>query len=288
MILVTGAAGKTGQAVIRRLVDKGCDVRAFVRRAEQKNGILSLGAREAICGDLSNRSDIEQAFAGVAKVYHICPNVDPQELEYAELMIEVASAANVAQFGYHSVLHPQTESMPHHWRKMRVEEILFESGLPFTIVQPCAYMQNLLGQTESLLKESAIRVPYSTKSRFSLVDLEDVAAAVATVLSGPNHIGAIYELAGQEVLDHEQIASIIGAELGQPIRADRVSLVEWERAARSAGMGDYQINTLISMFKYYERFGFWGNSNVLTLLLGRRPTSFEAFVRRELASLRAH
>ncbi len=49
----------------------------------------------------------------------------------------------LSHFVYHSVLHPQTEEMPHHWQKLRVEESLFRTHLPFTILQPCAYMQNL-------------------------------------------------------------------------------------------------------------------------------------------------
>ncbi len=286
MILVTGAAGKTGRAIIRKLVDKGCEVRAFLRKEEQKEDILALGARQAICGDLDSFDDIERAFEGIQKVYHICPNVDPQEAKYAELMIRAAAAAGIGQFGYHSVLHPQTESMPHHWKKLRVEEALFESALPYTIIQPCAYMQNLLGQQESLLNTGVIRVPYSTRARFSLVDLEDVAAAVAMVLTGPGHVGAVYELAGPEILDHEQIATMISAELERPIRAERMSQAEWELAVRSAGMSDYQIDTLYSMFSYYERFGFWGNPNVLAFLLGRRPTTFEEFVRREFTALK--
>lgn len=285
MILVTGAAGKTGRAIIRRLVDRGRGVRAFVRTEEQRKDLLALGAQQTMLGDLSNRDDIEQALEGIGRVYHICPNVDPSEVEYAELMIEASVRAGVRQFGYHSVLHSQTESMPHHWRKLRVEELLFESGLPFSIMQPCAYMQNLLSQQRSLMNEGVIRLPYSTKAKFSLVDLEDVAAAVAAVLSEPCHLGAIYELAGPEILDHEQVAAMISAELGQPVRAEQIGLAEWERTARSAGMGDYQISALLSMFNYYERSGFWGNSNVLAFLLGRRPMSFEGFLRREFSAL---
>ena len=58
--------------------------------------------------------------------------------------IRAAQSAGVERFVYHSVLHPQVEIMAHHWQKMRVEEQLFESGLSFTILQPAAYMQNVL------------------------------------------------------------------------------------------------------------------------------------------------
>ena len=67
-------------------------------------------------------------------------------------------------FVYHSVLHPQTEKMNHHWQKMRVEEMIFESGLPFTILQPAPYMQNLLAGWKSIVEDGVLRVPYSVDS----------------------------------------------------------------------------------------------------------------------------
>ncbi len=65
-----------------------------------------------------------------------------------KLVIDEARKAGVKHFVYHSVLHPQTEKMNHHWQKMHVEEMIFESGLPFTILQPAPYMQNLLVRLE--------------------------------------------------------------------------------------------------------------------------------------------
>ena len=93
------------------------------------------------------------------------------------LVIGEARAAGVQHFVYHSVLHPQVEKMNHHWQKLRVEEMIFESGLPSTILQPAPYMQNLLGGWKSIVEDGVLRVPYSVDSKFSFVDLEDVAEA---------------------------------------------------------------------------------------------------------------
>jgi hypothetical protein len=56
----------------------------------------------------------------------------------------------------------------------------------------------------------------------------------------------------------------------------------WEEQARASSLGDYQIETLLKMFHYYERNGLSGNPNVLSWLLGRAPTTFEAFIKRVL------
>lgn len=283
MILVTGAAGKTGRAIIRELAARGADVRAFVRRPSQRQEVITLGAKEAVSGDLGQLLDIKQAFEGVEAIYHICPNVDPREEAYAARLIELASTAGLGQFGYHSVLHPQTESMAHHWRKLRVEEALFESGLPFTIIQPCAYMQNLLAQKDAILASGLIRVPYSVEARLSLVDLQDVAKVVATVLMEPGHTGAIYELAGPEPVSHRQIAAVISDALERRVVAERLDIDAWTKDALGNGLGDYQIRTLRSMFDYYDQYGFIGNSNVLTYLLGQEPTTIQGFISRELS-----
>src|SRR5690606_34210295 len=102
----------------------------------------------------------------------------------------------------------QTEEMPHHWNKLRVEAWLFESGLDYTILQPAAYMQNVLGNWRRLIEEGVYAVPYPAETRMSLVDLQDVAEVAATVLTDPGHTGAIYELAGPEALTQTQIATI--------------------------------------------------------------------------------
>ncbi len=129
MILVTGAAGKTGREVIKRLAARGHHVRALVRRQEQADSLKHLGAVDFVVGDMGASDIMDKALAGVRAVYHICPNMHPAELAIGENAIRVAQAAGVERFVYHSVLHPQIERMAHHWQKMRVEEKLFESGL---------------------------------------------------------------------------------------------------------------------------------------------------------------
>jgi len=216
----------------------------------------------------------------VSAVYFICPNVNPNELEYANIAIKAAKTAGVSRFVYHSVLHPQVEAMPHHWLKMRVEEALFESGLPFTILQPAAYMQNVLGSWRTIVEEGVYRVPYSTESRFSLVDLEDVAQAAVSVLLNPGHEFAIYELAGPEALSQSDIAEIIAEELKRPVVVERISIERWRRQAEANGLGRYQIDALIKMFRYYDEYGFQGNSIILGWLLKRPPTTFSTFLER--------
>lgn len=280
MILITGAGGKTGRAIIRALIAKGATVRALLHRPEQVTSIQDLGTLEITVGDMRDQAAMEQAARGARAIYHICPNVNPDEVSIGQVVIAAARSAGIERLVYHSVLHPQTEAIPHHWHKLRVEERLFESGLDYTILQPAAYMQNVLAQWDPMMEQGIYPVPYAIETRLGMVDLEDVAQAAAVVLTESGHVGATYELAGPGVLSQAEVANILSQKLRRPVRAQVMPLDEWERQARAGGMGDYAIETLLKMFRYYERYGFWGNPRVLTWLLGRSPTTFMAYVER--------
>jgi uncharacterized protein YbjT (DUF2867 family) len=290
MILITGAAGKTGKAVLRMLTKEGQLVRALVFRSEQIPEVETLGAKDVLVGDMRDVALLKQAMKGVHSVYHICPNINADEITIGEKIIEAAAAAGVTHFVYHSVLHPQVEAMPHHWKKMRVEERLFASGLPYTILQPTVYMQNLLANWESITKTGKYSVPYAVESRISMVDLEDVAKAAAIVLleassaEHPAHQGATYELAGTPAMSQTEVAEILSQHLGCPVIAEQEPIDVWEQRARASSMGDYQVDTLIKMFRYYESYGFAGDSHVLSWLLNCPASSLGAFITRAVAA----
>ena len=278
MILVTGAAGKTGHAVIDALAQTGRPVRAWLRRHEQAQ---NLKVADTLVGDLEDARLWREACVGVDAIYLICPNMFTREIEVGKLALQAARHAGVGRFVYHSVLHPQTEEMPHHWQKLRIEEEIFRSGLPFTILQPCAYMQNVLAYREQIATTGQYFVPYSVYSRFALVDLVDVAQAAAKVLTEHGHAGAIYELAGPANLSSEEIAQALADQLRQPVNAVQTPLESWEKSASASGIPGDTMEALAAMFRYYDSYGLIGNGNVLGWLLGRRPTSLSHFAARE-------
>jgi uncharacterized protein YbjT (DUF2867 family) len=282
MILVTGASGKTGQAVVAALALTGAPTRALVRRSSQIEELLHLGAHEAMAGDMRLAADMRRAVDHTRAVYHICPNVNPNEVEIGYRLIAAAKEAGVDHLVLHSVLHPQTEAMPHHWSKLRVEEALLESGLDFTVIQPAAYMQNLLPGWKLITEAGVLRNPYPVETRLSLVDLRDVAEAAAIVLTERGHTGATYELTGTPPLSQTEVAHILSDALGRPVRAEAETIATWEARALAAGLSDEQRDLLTRMFDYYARHGLTGNPNTLRWLLGREPTALAEFARRSV------
>ncbi len=284
MILITGAGGKTGKAIVMALAARRAPVRAFVRSPAQEPSLKALGARETVTGEMDDPLALARATRGAQAIYHICPNVSPHEVSFARALVDSAARSGVPRLVYHSVLHPQIEAMPHHWNKLRVEEMLLASPLDVTILQPTAYMQNCLAEWDRMVKDGIYRAPYPVDTRLSLVDLDDVADAAAIVLTDAGHSAATYELVGTPPLSQIEIAETFGNILRKRVRAEAESVESWDDRARSSGMDDLSRKTLKKMFRAYARDGLKGNGKVLGWLLGRSPTSLADFVARIVAA----
>lgn len=280
MILVTGAAGKTGLAVISALAGKGRNVRALTRSENKAELVKKAGAKEIVTADLLDTSTAIEATQGVDAIYLICPNVHPKEFEIGQTFIDAATKNGVLRFVYHSVMYPQVEAMPHHWQKLHVEEALVQSDLQFTILQPAIYMQNVLPYWEAITQRGEYLVPYSVDSLFSPVDLEDIAEIASKVLTEGDHGGTIYQLSGPQRLTSTQMAEAMCGALSRSVKALPQSIGEWETVALERGLTAYAIDTLSKMFAYYDQHGFAGSCKALECLLGRPATNFAQFLAR--------
>lgn len=271
-IVVTGAGGKTGRAVIDRLVAAGVGVTALLHRVEHRAAAERAGARTVVA-DLADAATLAGALAGHDAVYHVPPNLHPAETELTAAVIAAAGRAGVQRFALHSVLAPYLTAMPHHLRKARSEELLRESPLDWTILQPASYAQNVLPYLDAIRDTGVWRLPYSGEARFTPVDLRDVAEVALRVLTETGHTYAGYELCGPELLDSIAMAARLETLLGRPVTVDSVP---------AAGAPD-----LVAMFDYYDRHGLAGNPRTLAGLLGRPPTDFATAVGHELRAVGA-
>ena len=313
-VLVIGATGKTGLAVTKCLAGQGVPVRAAARPGRPVDEVYAAGAAEVARLDLENGSGLAEAVAGVAAVYHLAPNVRPDEEGIARRVVDAmvaagsdagagaaaggggagAAAAGAAGGGaatgaagagaagrprlvFHSVLHPEDPRMPHHLRKAAAEQVIRTYPGAWTVLRPAAYHQNLVPAALA----GRLAVPYSLDATFTNVDLDDVAAVAARVLTEAGHEGATYDLAGGETLSVWDMAALATDVLGSRVFAERVPLIDWEAGA-GAGMGEQARGDLLAMFRAYDESGLVGDSAPLRELLGRRPTTWTECLRRAL------
>jgi uncharacterized protein YbjT (DUF2867 family) len=281
MIVVTGAAGRTGLRIIPQLAKTGELIRALVHREEQISLVEDVGAQDTIVGDMHDRATLDQAVEGARALYHICPGADPYEATIGEMLIEAAKAAGVERFVYHSVMHPHLTMLTHHAQKLIVEEKLIMSGLWFTILQPASYMQNNLDQLDAI-KQGAFPTMYDLTTSVGMVDLDDVGEVAAKVLTENTHKNATYELCSGESLSVAGIIQIWEKCLGIVVEYRPMPIEAWEERMASFGREPERIATLVRMFRYYQEYGFPGNANILSWLLQRPATSYEEFVLKTL------
>jgi NAD(P)H dehydrogenase (quinone) len=281
-VAVTGAAGKTGRAVLRALSGRGVPVRALVRDTGQEAPVRLTGTPEVRVVDLDGPAEpLCAALEGVSAVYHIPPNMHPREDVLTAGVIAAAGSGGVERFVLHSVLAPYLPSMPHHLRKARSEEIVRLSGMRWTILQPASYMQNTFGVLTLGRGRGVVRVPYSVEAPFSPVDLLDVAEAAVRVLVQDGHEHASYELAGPESLSTKDMAEVLSEAGVGDIRAEAQPLAAWRADAVAAGMPAQTVDDLAAMFGHYDTHGLVGGSRILAHLIGRAPTTFQELVLRE-------
>jgi len=271
VIVVTAAGGQTGAAVVRALWSQGERVRALVGSSQPRPELTALSA-EVVATDLTEPAAVEPLLTDADALYLIWPNFDPRETAGAVALLAAARRAGVPRVVYHSVLRPQARTMPHHAAKDRVEEALDASGLAWRVLQPCAYADNLHGQFAEVAATGILRSPWGVTQAQSLVDLRDVAAAAAVLLTEDGLDGGTFEAVGPEPLTAPRIAELLAEWLDREVRAvDAVpeGPVPQEYAARCSRL----------MFDHYRAHGFVGSPRVLDGLLGRPPRSFAEHLR---------
>jgi uncharacterized protein YbjT (DUF2867 family) len=288
MILVTAANGNQGRQLIPRLAKAGLAVRALCLNPANEAALRVLGATEIHCGDASDPSVMRRALVGVRSIYQVGPSAHPRERAMGLTAITEARAAGAQHFVYSSVLHPIVTSLVQHELKRDIEEALVESALNFTILQPADYMQVL--RYADAFKSGEFNIAWNRDRRQALVDLADVTEVAARVLiEGEGHYGATYELSSRGCFTAWDIGEIIARVCGRDIRVSEVSPLERMMNHFRGQVPDddtkYRLRVFTALREWYSGHDFVGNPNVLAMLLGRRPTTLEEFIRAEYLKL---
>jgi NAD(P)H dehydrogenase (quinone) len=263
-VLVTGAGGKTGAAVLAALADTGARTVALVRSASHPSDV----AHERVVGDQRDVDVLARAMTGVDAMYAIAPNLSPDEVAMTRAALQACGRSGVRRFVLHSVVHPQLRAMPHHADKGRAEELVIESGLDWTILQPNAYLQNLAAYVPGM-RAGLLRVPYALDRGHALVDLRDVAVVAASLLLDDVGVHATLELSGPRSCTMLDVAAEASRILGHAVAAERVD--PDRHVAGLPQLDPERRSRLLAMLRHYDLHGTPGDATVLRALLGREP-----------------
>ena len=293
-VLVSGSSGRTGKKIVSALSNSGARVISFIRDPSKEKEMIKLGSSSVVIGNMLDRQTINKALFNVDIILHIGPPMHPDEKVITKNFIDEAKKRRVAKFIYYSVMHPLRRSVRHHSLKLDCEEMLIESGIPYSIIQPIRYMQhvnlNFLVHTDS---SSVLSMPFDVEKKFNIVDLSDVAEATAHIALEDSWLYGTFELAGPEALSQIDMSEIISEiidekELNFPngVIAKRLRIDELKLKSQKAGIPDDKINQMINMNNHYDKYGFLGNSKVLEMVLGRKPNTFKEYFCKLLESIK--
>lgn len=233
--------------------------------------MAALGVDDIVEADLEKPDTVRQALENADFVFMIPPAFHPEEDVLAIRALEAAEHAGARRFVYLSVLHPHTPGLRHHLRKANAEAAVRASRLNWTVLQPSMFAQIVLSTWGGPRppRRGAVRCGQRVLVHRPARPRE----AGVKVLSEPGHDSATYELAGP-ALTLADAVRLAGRARGVDLEA---RTVDWAGAPLPPGVADSasRASDMRAMWQEYDRHGLRGNSNVLRMLLGREPSSFE-------------
>ncbi|MFI6520365.1 NAD(P)H-binding protein [Spirillospora sp. NPDC050679] len=264
MIVVTGATGTIGRALVEEL---GGAVRAVVRRAEQG---AELGC-DYVVGDLERPESIpvepgDRLFLNSA----LWPGFVPAH----KAVVDRAAAAGAAQVVTVSVRGVSSGSLLGFGMHGQVDEHLKASGVPWSILAPVGFMQNLRSDVD---EEGRIFGSYGG-GRVGYIDARDIAAVAAVLLTRPVGADAVYELTGPEAPTHDEVAAELTRALGRTVRYVDLPVEEAAVHLEKRGMPAQAARDLAELMAQIGDGRWASTTTTVADLLGREPRSLREFL----------
>ena len=251
-VLVTGATGNTGQAVVQALARRGVPVRAMVR-AEADRGKLPAGVEVAVA-DFDDPASVAAALRGAGRAYLVTPSserAEAQQRRFADLAVQ-------AGVGHLVVLS-----------QLGADE---QSPVRFNL-----FFQGLLAFAGTIVADGRFFAPIGDAA-ISAVDVRDIAAVAAAVLTEAGHDGATYTVTGPAPITHADIAAALTSALGRDITFVDVSSDAFAESLQGI-LPPWQIQGLLEDYAHYRRGEAASVSPAVAEITGRPPTDVMLFAR---------
>ena len=252
-VLVTGATGRQGGAVIRHMLPKGWKLRALTFKADgfAVQELTDQGI-EVVKGDMEDPASLERAMRGVYGAYSVQDFWSvgaKREVQQGRNMADAAKKAGVEHLVYGSVGGAERKSGIDHWEsKCAVENYIRKLGLPATMIRPAAFMENYyIDQVEIGILKGKLMDPIRADKTYQTIASSDIGAFVALAFERPKEfIGVELEIAGSQ-LTNPEAAEIFSRVLGKPVKFQKLPM---PIVRLLLGKEFYQ------MFRWFNRAGF--------------------------------
>lgn len=284
MILLTGVTGKTGGETARQLLGSGIPLRALVRDEATAPTLKAAGV-EIVVGDMADAEAVRRALDGVEKALLILPNGRTQQANETQFT-DLARAAGVGQLvkmsSMEAVAHAKTPIPRAHWA---VEEYIRASGVPWTMIKPNFFMQNLLSSAASIRTQQRFSLPMGDGTT-GMADIRDIAAVCARVLTSEGHTGRSYEITGPEILTFYDVADRFSEVLGRKIEYLPMPMDEFRERMKNV-LEAWHLDAVSQLFREIHDIGLDHTTDTFRTLMGREPIPLKQFIRDHRAAFTA-
>jgi uncharacterized protein YbjT (DUF2867 family) len=262
LILVIGGRSKIGAALIGDLLGRGENVRALVRAGEPEGSLPAQA--EAVTGDLADEGSLVTAMTGIEKVF-LLSSPHPDAVTWHRNAIDAARRTQVRLLVRSSILGADRESPAEFIAAHTTcDRYLEDSGLPYVIVRPNLFLQNIPESTIPSIDASGTFYADAGEARISMVDTRDVAAVACAALAEPGHAGARYDVTGPEALSYADVAAKLTSTLGRRICYVGASDDAVRQALLGAGLTEWFAGALVGLYQDYRRSGTDGYAAEVT------------------------
>jgi uncharacterized protein YbjT (DUF2867 family) len=279
-ILVTGASGNIGSEVVNLLlaVAPAVSIKAAVHSRQNVKKVKDGDRVKVIPIDYNESDTLRQALKDVDKLFLLTPDV-PNAAHLASNAVSEAKKAGIRHIVKQSVMGADLEADVGTMRLHRqVEEIIEQSGIPFTFLRPNEFMQNFINfHSPSIKGNNAFYIPLED-AKVSLVDVRDIAdVAVKSLTDEDLHKNKTYLITGPEALSYHQVAEILSNRIGRKINYVNISDEEARAAMKEIGLSDWLINTVSELSDYFRKGKASEISSAVEEVTGNKPISFSQF-----------
>jgi uncharacterized protein YbjT (DUF2867 family) len=279
MILVIGATGTIGTELVAQLTQGSEQFRVLTRDPQKASRFGS--NVEVVIGNLDDPKSLIPAMQGVERFFLITGST--QQDKNALAAAKDAGARHIVKISTQEAGWTPVEGHGH-WHKER-EDLIRASGLTWTILRPCMFMNFALSWAQSIRLEGAIHSA-GGNGKFGAIDPWDVAAVAKAALTTEGHENAAYELTGPELLSFGDMAAVLAKTTGRPIRCVEISEAEQGEIFASMNVPKYVVAGLVETFSLVRAGRFAYLTNDVEKVTGRKPRTFETWVNNHIAAFK--
>lgn len=275
MILITGASGSVGKAVLQEVSRRESKFRAMFRSKEEAAKAPS--GCEAVLADYSDRQSLRKAMDGVTSVFVVCSPI-PQLVELESNVLDACKETGVKHVVLNSALGAGDygKSFPS-WHR-RVEDKLKTTGMSYTILRPNGFLQNIVAYNAPSIRAQGAFYAAMGDAKVSYLDVGDIAVVAAKALKGGVHAGKTYELNGPEAISNQELAKRISKVAGRTVNYVDIPESAQREAMLGLGMPEWQVTALLELQQYYKQGGGAKTDGLLQALIERNPVTLDQYL----------